>query len=111
MKRLPRAVLFPLIICFAAGLLRESERAFAQAPILDTPEKLWRDFRVDSPELEIKTIRSWQENGSDFETLRFTAEREPEGRVRVFAIRGAPSTGGHLPGILHIHGGGQTASL
>ena len=27
------------------------------------------------------------------------------------AIRGAPSQGTHLPGILHIHGGGQTASL
>ncbi len=84
---------------------------FSAAPVLDTPEKLWRDVRVDSPELEIQTLRSWQENGANFETLRFTAEREPEGRVRVFAIRGAPSNGAHLPGILHIHGGGQTASL
>jgi dienelactone hydrolase len=83
----------------------------AQAPVIDTPEKLWRDFRPDVPDLEIETIRSWHEDQSDFETLRFTAERESGGRVRVFAIRGAPTQGSHLPGILHIHGGGQTASL
>jgi len=29
----------------------------------------------------------------------------------VFAIQGAPTAGKHLPGILHLHGGGQTASL
>ena len=31
--------------------------------------------------------------------------------MRVFAIRGGPQNGSGLPGILHIHGGGQTASL
>jgi cephalosporin-C deacetylase-like acetyl esterase len=82
-----------------------------QASVLDTPDKLWRDFSPERPDLEIETIKSWHEGQADFETLRFTAEREPEGRVRVFAIRGAPSDGTHLPGILHIHGGGQTASL
>jgi cephalosporin-C deacetylase-like acetyl esterase len=82
-----------------------------QAPVFETPEQLWRDFRPDSPELEIETIKSWHDDQTAFETLRFTAERESGGRVRVFAIRGAPTNGTHLPGILHIHGGGQTASL
>jgi dienelactone hydrolase len=85
--------------------------ALGQATVLDTPDKLWRDFRPDVPELEIQIIKSWQEGLAAFETLRFTAERESEGRVRVFAIRGAPTGGTRLPGILHIHGGGQTASL
>ncbi|HET6324280.1 MAG TPA: acetylxylan esterase [Planctomycetaceae bacterium] len=101
-----------LSVLFAAeALLGATRCAWAQAPILDTPEKVWRDFRSDTPDLEVETIRSWHENQGDFETLRFTAERESGGRVRVFAIRGAPSQGTHLPGILHIHGGGQTASL
>src|SRR5580700_629900 len=91
------------VTCLPAG-------AFGQGPVLDTPDKVWRDFRPDAPDLEIEKIRSWHENQADFETLRFTAERESGGRVRVFAIRGAPTTGARLPGILHIHGGGQTAS-
>jgi cephalosporin-C deacetylase-like acetyl esterase len=112
MKRRAATLFSPLITVLLATVLPGSTAAiFAQTPVLDTPDKLWRDFRVDSPELEIQTLRRWHEDGVDFETLRFTAEREPEGRVRVFTIRGAPTAGGHLPGILHIHGGGQTASL
>jgi dienelactone hydrolase len=91
----------------AAGL---PARAVGQAAVFDTPEKLWRDFRPDA-DLEVESIRRWHENQADFETFRFTAEREGAGRVRVFAIRGAPTEGKRLPGILHIHGGGQTASL
>jgi cephalosporin-C deacetylase-like acetyl esterase len=85
--------------------------ALGQAPDFETPEKLWRDFRPDSPELELETIKSWHDDQGTFETFHFTAERESGGRVRVFAIRGAPNKGTRLPGILHIHGGGQTASL
>ena len=91
------------VTCLPAG-------ALGQGLVLDTPDKVWRDFRPDAPDLEIEKIRSWHEDQADFETLRFTAERESGGRVSVFAIRGAPSNGSRLPGILHIHGGGQTAS-
>src|ERR1700722_12148328 len=86
-------------------------RALGQAPVFETPEKLWRDFRPGSPELELETIKSWHDDQGTFETFRFTAERESGGRVRVFAIRGAPNKGTRLPGILHIHGGGHTAPL
>lgn len=84
---------------------------FGQAPVFDTPEKLWRDFNPESPDLETQILKSWREENATFENLRFTAERESGGKVRVFAIRGAPQAGSRLPGILHIHGGGQTASL
>lgn len=95
----------------ATALAWHPSGAIGQALVIDTPDKVWRDFRPEAPELEIETIRSWHEDQADFETLRFTAERESSGRVRVFAIRGAPKGGTRLPGILHIHGGGQTASL
>jgi dienelactone hydrolase len=85
--------------------------AFGQTTVFDTPEKLWRDFNPESPDLEIESLKKWQEDGVAFEKLRFTSERESGGKVRVFAIRGAPLAGARLPGILHIHGGGQTASL
>jgi dienelactone hydrolase len=85
--------------------------AFGQALVYDTPEKLWRDFNPESPDLEITSLKKWEEEGIALEKLRFTSEREEGGKVRVFAIRGAPLNGAGLPGILHIHGGGQTASL
>jgi dienelactone hydrolase len=104
--------LIPVRCVFAAGAFLAGRCAlFGQAPTIDTPDKLWREFQAEKPELEIETIRTWHDDQAEFQTLRFTAERESNGRVRVFAIRGAPSHGHQLPGILHIHGGGQTASL
>ena len=79
------------LACLPAG-------ALGQGPVLDTPDKLWRDFRPDAPDLDTQQIRSWHEDQADFETLRFTAEREAEGRVRVFAIRGAQPAVPACPG-------------
>jgi dienelactone hydrolase len=93
------------------GLLLVPSAAFAQADVFDTPEKLWRDFNPESPDLDVTSLKKWDEDGATFEKLRFTSEREEGGKVRVFAIRGAPLEGSRRPGILHIHGGGQTASL
>lgn len=98
-------------ICGLLGVVLFPAVAVGQAAVFDTPEKLWRDFNPESPDLEIESLKKWQEEGAAFEKLRFTAEREAGGKVRVFAIRGAPLDGIGLPGILHIHGGGQTASL
>jgi dienelactone hydrolase len=62
--------------------------------------------------LEVEVLRSWQEDpGVTIEALRYTGERVDDKRVRVFAYRGYPIEGGNLPAVLHVHGGGQTASL
>ena len=104
-RRLPYELVF-------IALLASPARVRSQpAAVYDTPAKLWRDFDPQSPDLDVESIKKWEENGASFEKLRFTSEREAGGKVRVFAIRGAPLEGARLPGILHIHGGGQTASL
>ena len=102
-----RRVIQLLLVAIVLG----PSAAFAQALVYDTPEKLWRDFNPESPDLEITSLKKWEEEGIALEKLRFTSERDEGGKVRVFAIRGAPRNGSSLPGILHIHGGGQTASL
>ena len=84
--------------------------AFGQAPVFDTPEKLWRDFNPESPQLETRVLQTWREGNARFEKLRFTAERESGEKCGSLQSAGA-AEGSRLPGILHIHGGGQTASL
>jgi dienelactone hydrolase len=76
-----------------------------------TVEDLWQGFDPGLLPLEIQTIQTWEEKEAAFQRLRFTGEQVPGGKVRVLAIQGAPREGKNLPGILHIHGGGQTASL
>ena len=72
-------ILFGLVLCPVA--------AFGQVPVFDTPEKLWRDFNPESRDLEIESLKKWDEQGAAFEKLRFTSEREAGGKVRVFAFR------------------------
>ena len=73
--------------------------------------ELWAgcDPRVEP--LEIVVAKSWDEGAIHFEQLAFTGETWEGEKVRVFAYRGAPTNGARLPGMLHLHGGGQTASL
>jgi dienelactone hydrolase len=87
-------------------------RAHVEEPqAIASVEDLWRGFDPEALPLEVQTIRAWEENGAALQTLRFTGERAKGVPVRVFAIQGSPRNGKALPGVLHVHGGGQTASL
>ena len=79
--------------------------------VFSSPVDLWRGFDPTALPLEMESLKTWIDDGCAFEKLRFTAEVVDGARVRVFAIQGAPAKGPRQPGILHIHGGGQTASL
>lgn len=78
---------------------------------IETVEDLWRGFDPEALPLDIEIIKSWDEGPAHFQSLRFTGEAVDGQKVRVFAMWGAPAEGQQLPGILHVHGGGQTASL
>lgn len=84
----------------------------AHAPkAVASPDALWQGFDPETDPLELETIKSWEEPSIVLQTVRFTGETIKGQRVRVFAIQGAPREGTKLPGVLHVHGGGQTASL
>jgi dienelactone hydrolase len=80
-------------------------------PPIASPADLWRGYDPEALPLDVEVVRSWREGGNALEALRFTDEVAGGVKTRVFALQGAPADGKKLPGILHIHGGGQTASL
>jgi len=91
--------------CFVAG-------AFADGPKgITSPETLWDGFNPEAEPLEVESLRAWEEGTGVYEKLRFTGESMGDAKVRVFAIQGAPKNAENCPGVLHIHGGGQTAAL
>ena len=75
------------------------------------PEELWRGVDVEQLPLEAEVTKTWEEDGCVCQKLTFVSEVAEGTKVRIFAMYGAPKGGKNLPGILHIHGGGQTASL
>jgi hypothetical protein len=101
-----------VLALIALGLFGSPPPAGAHPPRdFQLPEDVWRGFDPKALPLEVKVIRSWQENKLSLDKLFFTGEVIGKKKVRVFALRGAPVHGKNLPGVLHIHGGGQTASL
>src|SRR5438552_704542 len=102
---------------FAILLLAESSTAGQElihtkaSPQHWSPQELWRGVDVETLPLDVEVLRSWKEDGCDYRKLTYVSEITDGNRIRVFAIQGAPEGAKRLPGILHIHGGGQTASL
>ncbi|HZL87325.1 MAG TPA: prolyl oligopeptidase family serine peptidase, partial [Pirellulaceae bacterium] len=81
----------------------------AQAEKLTTPQQVWAGFDPRVEPLEIEVQKTWEEDGVVLRELTFTGMTSADSKVRVYAIYGAPKDGQHLPAVLHIHGGGQTA--
>lgn len=79
--------------------------------LITSARDLWRGYDPEALPLEVEVLQSWQEEGCTYEKLRFTGEIADGVKTRVFAIQGAPTEGKKRAGLLHIHGGGQTASL
>src|SRR5436190_2977895 len=78
---------------------------------IHTARELWAGYDPRVEPLEVAITKTWEEGPVRFEQLTFTGETWQGSKVRVFAYRGAPVQGDKHPGVLHLHGGGQTASL
>ena len=76
-----------------------------------SPEDLWRGIDVEKLPLEVEITKRWEESGCGYQALTYVSEVADGAKIRIFGMFGAPKGAKHLPGILHIHGGGQTASL
>ena len=77
----------------------------AQAP---TP---WTDVeQTIADPVEVRPIKQWTTDGAELESFRFKSHQWEGEWIWAYAIVGKPPGAGPFPGILHIHGGGQTAS-
>jgi len=75
------------------------------------PGTPWSDAETLITEpVAVKSIRSWTSDGVTLESFRFKSHQWEGEWIWAYAIYGKPPGDGPFPGILHIHGGGQTAS-
>jgi len=75
-----------------------------------SPAEMWKDYDPRIDPLNEEITREWKEEGIQFKEIRFDGEESQGERTRIYGIYAAPAGGENLPGILHIHGGGQTAN-
>lgn len=75
-------------------------------------QELWADLDLRRDPLETELIREWTEDGGVFRHVRFLVGTFKGAPARMTAIYGFPAgTKTRLPGVMHIHGGGQRAFL
>jgi dienelactone hydrolase len=73
-----------------------------------SPESVWADFDPRKEPLEIEVLKRWAEYGAVCTEFTFTGMTHEGSKVKVYAISSSPAGKTGLPGVLHIHGGGQT---
>jgi cephalosporin-C deacetylase-like acetyl esterase len=106
-----RGVAFASILAVAASITDIANAEETSSPErFGTIDELWADFDPRRDPLEIEIISTSSAEGSEVQELYFTGETWQGEKTRVYAIQGAPTSTEKLPGILHVHGGGQTAS-
>lgn len=103
MQLLPKIILATLF----CGLSLTPMNLRAEAA---SPAELWKDYDPSKDPLNEEIIREWKEAGIQFKEIWFDGDESQGERTRIYGIYAAPVNGENLPGILHIHGGGQTAN-
>src|SRR5262245_47479614 len=100
---------------FLCALLAAAAPA-ADLPKKDAPiksaEELWAWFDPRAVPLDVEVVKAWDEGDVRLEMVNFTGEVFEGTKTRIFGYFGRPKkAAGKVPGILHVHGGGQTAGL
>lgn len=103
---MPKIILFFIALLFVPHL-----SATAQAKAPNSVEELFADIDPRKDPLESKTVREWEDNGIVYRYVTYhigTFKGQP---ARMAAFYGFPKGAKKLPGLLHLHGGGQRAFL
>ncbi len=81
------------------------------AALYPTVEALWAGYDPRELPIEAEIVKETVADGLVVRTIKYTSEISDGFKVRVVAYYGFPTGGRSLPAILHLHGGGQNATL
>ncbi|MCA8989830.1 MAG: acetylxylan esterase, partial [Planctomycetaceae bacterium] len=97
------------IVCLAFVIAGSSFCLAADVP--QNVAELWADFDPRSAPLDTHLVREWTSDGITYRSITFhigTFKGQP---ARMAAFYAFPQGAQKLPGLLHLHGGGQRAFL
>ena len=90
-----------------ADSVQEAETASVQTM---SPHEIWEGYDPRAEPLDEEVLRTWEEDGVSYKEVYFNGEKFDGKYVRIYGMYAAPTDGRHLPGLVHIHGGGQTVN-
>jgi len=81
------------------------------APPPQTLAELWAGFDPHREPIEAEVLKSWEQDGVTCHVVRYQVGVFKGAPSRVAGFYAFPPGAQRLPAVLHIHGGGQSASL
>ena len=110
MRLKPVRVISIVLLFFVRVLSAMDAHIAPTAP--QTVAELWADFDPRKDPLEVKIVREWKDQGGTYRYVRYLIGTFKSRPAWMGAFYGFPDkTTGMLPAVMHIHGGGQRASL
>jgi pimeloyl-ACP methyl ester carboxylesterase len=79
--------------------------------VLKTMEQLWAGYNPRQEPLEVQITKQWKQDGVVLQVLRYRIGVFKGQKSMMAAIYGFPEGGTNLPGLVQIHGGGQSANI
>ena len=73
--------------------------------------ELWGGYDPRKEPLEVEVLKEWEQDGVVCRVVRYQAGVFRGAPARVAAFYAFPKGGARLPGLVQLHGGGQSASL
>jgi len=98
-------------LCALLTLLAISNPLVGEEKVPTTVAALWADVDPTADPLEIKIVREWQEEGLVLRYVTYHVGTFKGKPARVAAFYAFPRGARKLPGLVHLHGGGQRAFL
>jgi dienelactone hydrolase len=99
----------PTVLIF---LLLAPLTALHAAEVPQSVTELWADFDPRTDPLEVTVVRQWKEDGDVYRYVRYLIGSFRGRPARMAAFYGFPAAAqGKVPAVMHMHGGGQRASL
>ena len=91
-----------LVCCISQVIAADAPRTVAD---------LWSDFDPRKEHLDARIVREWQKDGNIYRYVTFHVGTFKGQPARMAAFFGFPEGAQRLPGLLHLHGGGQRAFI
>ncbi len=101
-----RIILLMFLVVIAIGSRQASA---ADAPV--AVKELFADFDPRKAPLDAKVVREWEKDGLVFRYVTYHIGTFKDKPARMAAFFAFPKKAMKLPGLLHVHGGGQRAFL
>jgi hypothetical protein len=99
------------LLGFIAVRLLVPLAALHAADIPQSVNQLWADFDPRKAPLETEILKAWEQDGLVCRIVRYQVGIFREAPAKVAAFYAFPKGAKKLPGLLQMHGGGQSASL